>query len=117
MSAVLVSFAASKQAAGALALARFLARPENAQALAAAAQSVQPATIGADSAAYYRDNPAQALMIRQFETAHFTPNHASWDDMEAAIEDEVEQALYGRKTAAQAVADAQQRLAELVGKR
>jgi hypothetical protein len=37
--------------------------------------------------------------------------------MEAAIEDEVEQALLDRKTTAQAIADAQQRLAELVGKR
>jgi multiple sugar transport system substrate-binding protein len=114
---VLVSFAAAKQAEGALELARFLVRPDNAQALAAAAQSVQPATVGADTMAYYRANPGQALMIRQFETAYFTPNHPAWEDMEAAIEDEVEQALYGRKSAAQAIADAQQRLAELVGKR
>jgi hypothetical protein len=37
--------------------------------------------------------------------------------MEAAIEDEVEQALNDRKTAAQAVADAGRRLNELAGKK
>jgi multiple sugar transport system substrate-binding protein len=114
---VLVSFAAAKQSKAALELARYLARPENALTLAAAAMSVQPATIGADTAAYYRDRPNEQLMIRQFETAVPTPNHPAWVDMEAAIEDEVEQALYDRKSAARAVADAQRRLAELVAKR
>ncbi|MGH7729869.1 MAG: extracellular solute-binding protein [Candidatus Eiseniibacteriota bacterium] len=112
----LVSFAAAKEKEGALALARFLARPENAQALAAAAQSVQPATIGADTSAYYRERPNEQLMIRQFETAVPTPNHAAWVDLEAAIEDEVEQALYDRKSAAQAVADAHRRIAERLAK-
>ncbi len=113
---VLVSFAAAKQKEGALALARFLARPENAQALAAAAQSVQPATLGADTSAYYRERPNEQLMIRQFESAVPTPNHPAWDDLEAFIEDEVEQALYDKKSAAQAVADAHRRIAERIAK-
>ncbi len=114
---LLVSFKASKRGADALTLARFLVRPENALALAQAAQSVQPATVGADTFAHYRERPNESLMIRQFETAFVTPNHPAWVEMEAAIEDEIEQALYDRKTAAQAVRDAQQRLAELVAKR
>ena len=114
---VLVGFSAAKQPQAAFELARYLARPENARALAAAAMSVQPATVGADTAAYYRERPNQQLMIRQFETAVPTPNHPAWVDMEAAIEDEVEQALYDKKTAAQAVSDAQRRLAELVAKK
>ena len=114
---VLVSFHASRRKQGALELARFLVRPDNALALATAAQSVQPATVGADTSAAYRDHPEQQLMIRQFETAVPTPNHPAWLEMEAAIEDEVEQALYDKKSAARAVADAQQRLAELVGKK
>jgi multiple sugar transport system substrate-binding protein len=113
---VLVSFAAAKEQEGALALARFLARPENALALAAAAQSVQPASVGADTAAYYRERPMEQLMIRQFETAVPTPNHPAWVDLEAAIEDEVEQVLYDRKTPAQAVADAHRRIAERLTK-
>jgi multiple sugar transport system substrate-binding protein len=113
---VLVSFAAAKEKQGALALARFLARPANAQALAAAAQSVQPATVGADTSAYYRERPNEQLMIRQFESAVPTPNHPAWDDLEAIIEDEVEQALYDKKTAAQAIAAAHRRIAERIAK-
>ncbi|MBI5708857.1 MAG: extracellular solute-binding protein [Candidatus Eisenbacteria bacterium] len=114
---VLVGFNDAKRKQLALELARFLVRPENALALAAAAQSVQPATVGADTSAYYRAHPLEAVFVRQFETARFTPNHPMWGDMEAAIEDEVEQALYDRKSAAQAVEDAQVRLEELAGKK
>ena len=56
-------------------------------------------------------------MIRQFETAVPTPNHPAWVEMEAAIEDEVEQALYDKKTASAAIADAGKRLSELVAKK
>ena len=114
---MLVSFKGSKRKQAALELARFLVRPENALALAQAAKSVQPATLGADTAAYYREHPDEQLMIRQFATAYPTPNHPAWVEMEAVIEDEVEQALYGKKTAAQAVADASVKLDELVGKK
>ena len=114
---MLVSFKGSKQKQAALELARFLVRPENALALAQAAKSVQPATLGADTSAYYREHPEEQLMIRQFATAYPTPNHPAWVEMEAVIEDEVEQALYGKKTPAQAVADASTKLDALVGKK
>jgi multiple sugar transport system substrate-binding protein len=114
---LLVSFNVSKNKEDALKLARFLVRPENALALAAAAQSVQPATLGADTMAYYRERPHEQVMLRQFETAYTTPNHPAWDGIEAAIEDEVEQALDGRKSAAQAVADAHARIQALAGQR
>jgi multiple sugar transport system substrate-binding protein len=114
---VLVSFQQAKHRQAALELARFLVRPENALALAEQTKSVQPAVIGIDTAAYYRQNPNEALMIQQFETAVFTPTHPQWDLMEETIEDHVEEALFDRKTAAEAIAAAQQRLAELVGKR
>jgi len=114
---VLASFMASRHKPGALELARFLVRPENVLALTTAAKSVQPAVLGADTMAYYREHPNEQLMVRQFETAYPTPNHPAWVEMEAAIEDEVEQALYDRKTAAQAIADAGKRLDELARKR
>jgi multiple sugar transport system substrate-binding protein len=63
---VLVSFNASRNKAQALELARFLVRPENALALASAARSVQPATLRADTAAFYRDRPREQVMLRQF---------------------------------------------------
>lgn len=114
---VLVSFNAAKNKQGALELARFLARPENALALAREAKSVQPATRGADTTAYYRERPEEQMMIRQFETAVPTPNHPAWVEMEAVIEDEVEQALYDKKTPAQAVADAHGKLAGLLNRK
>jgi multiple sugar transport system substrate-binding protein len=114
---VLVSFNASRNKESALKLARFLVRPDNALALAEAAMSVQPATVGADTAAFYRARPDLAVMIRQFETARTTPNHPEWDAMEAVIEDEVEQALYDRKSAAQAVRDAHGKISALLKKR
>lgn len=114
---VLVSFNASKEKAHALELARFLVRPENALALASAARSVQPATLRADTSAYYREHPMEQVMLRQFETALSTPNHPLWVDMEAAIEDEVEEALYGRKTPAAAVKAASKKIDELAGQK
>jgi multiple sugar transport system substrate-binding protein len=117
---VLVSFAAAKHKHEALDLARFLAQPENAQALASRVHSVQPAAASADTSAYYRTRPLEAVLVRQFETAHFPPNHPRWRDMEAAIEDAVDRALRDPRppgeAAAAAVAEAQQRLAELVGR-
>jgi multiple sugar transport system substrate-binding protein len=114
---VLVSFDAAKRKHLALDLARFLVRPENAERLARAVKGVEPATTGADTAARYRDRPGEAAMIRQLASARYAPNHPAWGAMEAAIEDEVEQALDGRKSAAEAVKDAQTKLAALVGKR
>src|SRR5205085_9148675 len=114
---VLVSFSASKRKRAALELARFLVRPENALALVAGARNVLPATVGAETTAYYRARPNEAFMIRQFDTAVPTPNHPAWIEMEAAIEDEVQQALEDRKSAAEAVADAQQKLAALVARK
>jgi multiple sugar transport system substrate-binding protein len=114
---VLVSFNDSKRKHLALDLARFLVRPENALRLAAAVKGVEPATAGADTGAYFRDRPGEAIMVRQLAGARYAPNHPAWGEMEAAIEDEVEQALFDRKSAAGAVKDAQAKLAELVGKR
>jgi multiple sugar transport system substrate-binding protein len=113
---VLISFNGSKRKQAALQLARFLVRPENSLALALVAQNVQPAAIGADTATVYRDHPEQQVMIRQFETAVPTPNHPAWMEIEGAIEDEVEQALHDRKSAAQAVQDADRRIRRLLEK-
>ncbi|HUK62464.1 MAG TPA: extracellular solute-binding protein, partial [Dongiaceae bacterium] len=81
---VLVGFRRSKRPEPALRLARFLAEPAHSQALAEALVSVQPAYRGADTTAYYRTHPAEQTMIRQFETAYFTPSHPAWAEMEAA---------------------------------
>ena len=113
---LLVSFTTSKNKALALELARFLATPENALALAESAQSVEPAVVGADTAAFYRSRPGLQTMIRQLETAVPTPNHPAWVDLEAVIEDEVDEALRDRKTVDEAMRDAQHRMTERLAK-
>ncbi len=114
---VLVSFAASRRSAAALQLARFLATPENALALSRSAKSVQPCAAGVDSLPYYREHPEERTLVLQLETAMFTPNHPAWVEIEAAIEDQLEQALYDKKTALQALADADRQVNALLSVR
>ncbi len=114
---VLVSFAASRRKAEALRLARFLGRTDNVLAVVGAVPLFEPAARGADTLAFYDGRPVRRTFARQLETAHFAPCLPAWDDMEAAIEDQIEQALFDRKPAEQAVTDANARLAELAGKR
>ncbi len=103
---LLVSFARSKNQAGAWRLARFLVSRDAALAVARVNQAVQPAAVGAIDDPFYANDPNQSALLEQLATAVPTPNHPKWLDMEAAIEDEVEKALYGKVTAAQAVSAA-----------
>ena len=114
---VLVSFNEAKRKHLALDLARFLVQPENVLRIARQAKGGLPATVGADTLASLHDSPGIAEMTRQLAAARYAPNHPAWGAMEAVIEGEVELALRDRKSAAQAVKDAQAMLAELVGKR
>ena len=107
---ILTSFAASKNHAGAWRLARFLASREAALMLAKANQSVQPAARGAESDAYYQARPKERVLLEQLALAVPTPNHPAWLDMESAIEDEVEKALYGKASATSAIKSASDRI-------
>jgi multiple sugar transport system substrate-binding protein len=113
---ILVSFSASKNPNGAFRLARFLASKEAALALAKANKAVQPAAVGAVDDPYYRERPNEAMMVEQLLLSRTTPNHPDWLDMEAAIEDEIEQALYGKKTPAAAVRAANARMNEILAR-
>jgi multiple sugar transport system substrate-binding protein len=110
---ILTTFKASKNKTGALRLARFLASREAAMMLAKANQGVQPAARGADNDAYYQARPNERVLLEQLALAVPTPNHPAWLDMEAAIEDEVERALYKKATPGQAIAAASARIAAL----
>jgi multiple sugar transport system substrate-binding protein len=113
---ILVSFGASKQKAAAWQLARFLASKDEAMKVALANHAVQPAAKGAIDDPAYVDRPGERTMLEQLSSAVPTPNHPEWLDMEKAIEDEVEQALYGKKTAAQAVSAASSRIDAVLAK-
>jgi multiple sugar transport system substrate-binding protein len=107
---LLVSFGRSANQDGAWRLARFLASKDAALAVARANQAVQPAASGAIDDPFYAGDPNQRVLLEQLATAVPTPNHPAWLDMEAAIEDEVEKALYGKVTAAAAVRAASDRI-------
>ena len=107
---ILCSFKASKNPSGALKLARFLASRDAALMLARANQSVQPAARGVESDAYYQERPKERVLLDQLALAVPTPNHPAWLDMESAIEDEVEKALYGKASAAEAIKAASARI-------
>ena len=107
---VLATFKASKNPKGAWRLARYLASPEAAMTLCMANQGVQPAAAGAINSPYYLSRPRERVMVEQLASSFPTPNHPAWLDMEAAIEDQVEQALYGKVSAAAAVKAASARI-------
>ena len=102
----LVVFAASKQAAAATELARFLIGKESAVALCRAARSVQPAAIGAAADPYYQAEPKDRLFVEQLATAVAPPPHPRWGEMEEVLDQAIEAALYEKKTPVAAVHDA-----------
>jgi multiple sugar transport system substrate-binding protein len=91
-------------------LARFLIERDNAVALCRAARSVHPAARGAEDDPYYRQNPRDRLFIEQLRTAVAPPPHPSWIEIEEILDREIEEALYGRKSAAEAVKAASERI-------
>ena len=113
---ILVSFNASKQKAAAWQLARFLASKDQAMKVALVNRGVQPAARGAVDDPAYVERPGERKLLEQLATSVPTPNHPDWLDMEQAIEDEVEQALYGKKTAAAAVKAASLRIDQVIAK-
>jgi multiple sugar transport system substrate-binding protein len=113
---ILVSFNASKQKAAAWQLARFLASKEQAMKVALANHSVQPAARSAVDDPAYVERPGERKLLEQLASAVPTPNHPDWLDMEQAIEEEVEQALYGKKSAAAAVHAASLRIDQVIAK-
>jgi ABC-type glycerol-3-phosphate transport system substrate-binding protein len=114
---LLVSFTGSRRKEFGLRLARFLVRPENALAVAAGTTGGEAAWAGADSLPWYTHHPARQVLARQLATARFLPRHAAWDSMAVAIDEQVGLALGGRVSAARAVADADERLADLAGRK
>jgi multiple sugar transport system substrate-binding protein len=114
---VLAGFQASRRKAEALDLARFLVRADETIALVRAVGTVQPASVAADTNAYYRNRHEERALVLQRANARGAPNHPAWPGMQAAIEDEVTQAVLGGRTAAEAAAAAHARIEALAGRR
>lgn len=103
---ILATFVRSGNQSGAWRLARYLFEPENAMALARETKSVQPTAVGVAEDPYFDTHPEERVFVEQLALSRATPNHPAWGEMESAVEGAVEEALYGRLTAEQAVAKA-----------
>jgi multiple sugar transport system substrate-binding protein len=114
---VLASFTTSRHKEDALKLARFLAEPEQALALARARPDMLPVNLGVDTTADYRDRPAQRMLFRQLENARFTPGHRDWPSLEAILSTYVGDALAGRHTVAEAMLAADTSIVRNLGPR
>ena len=114
---VLASFTASRRKEAALRLARVLAEPAGLRAMSALLRDLQPATADSDSTALPLHATIAQVLARQRTTAHFAPPVAHWDSIRTAIGFQVGEALLDRKSAADALADADARIAALAGRR
>jgi len=115
-SEILVAFANSKHRAGALKLARFLVGRENVIALCRATKSVQPALKGAETDPYYEAHPEERMFVVQLKTAVAPPAHPKWVEVEDEINAAVEEVLYGRKTSAQALLEANKKIEDIISR-
>jgi multiple sugar transport system substrate-binding protein len=111
---VLVVFSASKRGGPAGELARFLVSPRNEVALCREVRSVQPSFVGAEHDPYYASNPGDLTFVRQLETAVSPPAVPEWMEMEGIIDEAVEQVIHGARSPAEALAEADGRLNDIL---
>ncbi len=94
-------------------LLAFLTRPDIELRLAKAF-SIFPATTILQSDPYYLHRDQGTVFIAQLQQARMTPVHPKWLEIEAILEDETAQALYKKKTPAEAMASANARVRTLI---
>jgi len=63
---------------------------------------------------YFTSDPRRKVFTEQLQYSKLTPVHPKWLDMEKIIEDEVVEAMYGNKSSAEALNEAQQNIQELL---
>lgn len=114
---LLASFARSRHKEHALRLARALVRPEDAVEAFARAGGAPPANAGADTLEWFRAHPHEAALAAEAGRARFARAHPAWAEMTGAIAGQIGRAMRGEATAAEAVAEAGSRVAQLAGRR
>jgi multiple sugar transport system substrate-binding protein len=110
-------FRGSKEKALALLLARFLVREENAMPLYVATGNAFPAAVAAEQDTYFVSHPGDRVFVQQLETAVAPPVHPRWVDMEEILNGELEEAIYGKKSAEAALRSADAQIGALLSKR
>ena len=87
----------------ALALAEFLVRPREALAIAREVKGVQPAALSAIADPYYSEHPMERLLLEQCRTSRSAPPSPHWVEIEEVINARLEECLYGRISAREAL--------------
>ncbi|HET7904755.1 MAG TPA: extracellular solute-binding protein [Candidatus Eisenbacteria bacterium] len=107
---VLGVFRTSKNKDDAMRLARFLVRAENTMPLFLATGNAFPAASSAAADAYFDSHPNDRVFLTQNRTAKSPPLHPRWVEIEEIVNAELEEAIYGAKTAEAALDDADRRI-------
>ena len=107
---VLGIFRSSKNKGDALTLARFLVREENAMPLYAATGNAFPAAAAAEQDTYFVSRPKDRVFVEQLRTAVAPPVHPRWVEIEEILNGELEEAIYGKKSAEAALHSADSRI-------
>ena len=107
---VLGIFRTSRNQDDAMRLARFLVRAENTMPLFLATGNAFPAASSAAGDAYFDSHPNDRVFLTQNRTAKSPPLHPRWVEIEEIVNAELEEAIYGAKTAEAALDDADRRI-------
>lgn len=65
---------------------------------------------------YYQSQPDRMVFAHQLDNSRMTPVHPQWLDIEAVIEDATVQAIYGNKSAEEALNDANYQITKIIKK-
>ena len=107
---VLGIFRGSRNKDGALRLARFLVRPENTMPVFVATGNAFPAATASAADSYFVSHDKDRVFLEQLRTAVGPPLHPKWVEIEEIVNGELEEAIYGRKTAEAALQSAGARI-------
>lgn len=105
--------AATKNKDSALTFIRFLTAPAQQVRFCKANVSANPSSREAQKDAYFTSNIHLATFIKQMHLAKHPPVDPDWVEMETAIEEAVEDALFGSKLIAQPLWRAQKKIVKL----
>ncbi len=84
----------------------FLTRPDNQVYFCRNAWIPTPASVTAQADTFFLTDMNYKTFVEQLQLAQSSPSHPRWVEMEQAIEEAVEQAMYKKKSAKQALDDA-----------
>ena len=107
---VLGIFRGSRNKEGALRLARFLVQPENTMPVFIATGNAFPAATASAADTYFVSHDRDRVFLDQLRSAVGPPLHPRWVEIEEIVNGELEEAIYGRKTAEAALQSADTRI-------